>query len=129
MGHEDTTVFDFHTCSREMIDLFPDLTKTFIVDTIQARLFKLCAIMILLGVYQFIPALMTLTLFQDYRCVRIKTANCFLVSCPPKFKCYMVLTYIKKIRHSMFSMTSVYLILRHITSIFFFFSVLHLEIE
>ena len=49
----------------------------FFMDTLQARFFKLCIIIFLLWVYQFIPGLKTLTLFQGHRCVRIKTTNYF----------------------------------------------------
>ena len=41
------------------------------MDTVQARFFKLCIIITLLGVYQFIPGLLTLTLFQGHGYVRI----------------------------------------------------------
>ena len=40
----------------------------------KAKFFKLCIIIALLGVYGFMPSLMTLTLFQGHRCVRI--INC-----------------------------------------------------
>ena len=42
----------------------------FLLDTIEARPFKLCMIITLLGVYIIILGLMTLTLFQDHRFVR-----------------------------------------------------------
>ena len=51
--------------------MFPDLTKTvvgFFIDTVQAKFFKLCSIIILLGVDQFIPGLVTLTTFQISAC-------------------------------------------------------------
>ena len=61
--------------------MFPDLTKKIIIgsfpDTVQARFFKVCMFISLLGVYQFIPGLMTMTLFEGHRCVRI--INCKLV--------------------------------------------------
>ena len=51
--------------------MFPDLTKTvfFVVftDTVPAIFFKLCIIITLLGVYQIILGLVTLTLFQGHR--------------------------------------------------------------
>ena len=46
--------------------MFSDLTKTvagFFVDAVQEKFFKLGIIISLLEVYQFIPGLMTLTLF------------------------------------------------------------------
>ena len=55
----------------------------FFTDTVQERFFKLCAIITLLGVYQFMPDLMILTLFQGHRCVRI--INCKM--------CFNVLVY------------------------------------
>ena len=63
--HEYTTIFHFYTCLREIIDIFPLLKKTskvgFILDTINARTFKLCMIIILLEVYILSVGLMTLT--------------------------------------------------------------------
>ena len=78
---EFSTSFDLHTNSREITDV-SRFDKKFIVgfftDTVQARFFKLCIIMTLFKVYQIIPGLMTLTLFQGHRCVRI--INCKLFS-------------------------------------------------
>ena len=47
----------------------------------QARFFKLCIIITLLGVYQFILGLMTLILFQGHKCVRIINCKSFFNSC------------------------------------------------
>ena len=41
------------------------------MNTVQSRFFKLCIIITLLGVCQCIPDLMTLSMFQGHRCVRI----------------------------------------------------------
>ena len=46
-------------------------------DSVQARFVKHCIIITLLGVYQFKPSLMTLTLFQGHRCVRIMNCKLF----------------------------------------------------
>ena len=76
----------FCTYAKEIIVMFPDLTKTvvdFFMDAVQGRFFKLCIIITSLWVYQFTPCLMTLTLFQGHVCVRIITANYFVDSCPP----------------------------------------------
>ena len=63
--------FSFHTYSREIIDMFPDMTKNYNVgfsaDTVEVRFLKLRMIITLLGVYQFIPGFMTLILFQGHR--------------------------------------------------------------
>ena len=79
-GHEYTVIFYFCTYSREIIDVFPVLTD-FIVglftDTVEARFLKVCIIITLLGVYQFMSGLMTLTLFQGHRYVRIITIIIF----------------------------------------------------
>ena len=48
----------------------------FFSGTVSERYFKLSMIIILMGVYRYIPGLVTLTLFQDQRCV--KTVNCKL---------------------------------------------------
>ena len=66
------------------ISLFEEklLTLDFL-DTIEARSFKLCMIITLLGVYIVIVGLMTLTLFQGH--LRIRNINCkfhVLDSCP-----------------------------------------------
>ena len=94
--------------------MFPDLTKTiigFFMNTVQARFFTFCIIITLLQVYQFIPGLMTLTLFQ----------------CHSYIKKILVLTDIKKIWHSMLCVTGVYL--RDITNmIFVILHVSHLRI-
>ena len=74
-----------------------------------ARSFKLCMIITMLRVYIFILGLMTLTMFQDHRCIRnINHKLSVLDSCPLWFKCCMVVTYIKKtIMHSMIFVTLV----------------------
>ena len=67
-----------------MIDVFPDLTETLLLDfsrTLFEGVFlkKLCIIITLLRAYQFISGLMTLAFFQGYRCVRIVcVCVCFL---------------------------------------------------
>ena len=48
----------------------------FFMDSVQMNFFKRCIIVTLLRIYQFLPGLMTLTLFQDHRCVAI--INCRL---------------------------------------------------
>ena len=49
-----------------------------------------------------IVGLMTLTLFQDHRCIRdINCKLCFVDPCPLYFKCCMVAQYIGKIMHNM----------------------------
>ena len=56
----------------------------FFTDTIQDFFFKLYIIIILLGIHQFMPGLMTLILFQGHRCFRIINCKLFvLYSCPP----------------------------------------------
>ena len=55
---------------------------SFFKDTVQARFFKLYIIKTLPGLYQFIPGLITLTLFQGHRCVRILNCKSFLGPCP-----------------------------------------------
>ena len=99
-----------HTCSREIIDIFSWLEKSFNIafsfNTVKLRSFKLCMIIILLAVYIVILALMTLTLFQGHRFVR--NINCklhVLDSFPLQFKCCMVATYIKKSMNNMIYMT------------------------
>ena len=47
----------------------------FFTDTVHVRFLKLCIITTLLGVYQFIPDLMTLTVFQGHMCIRIINSN------------------------------------------------------
>ena len=51
------SIFDIRTHSREIIDF---IVGTF-TDTVQASSFKLCIIMTLPEVHQFIPGLMTMT--------------------------------------------------------------------
>ena len=68
-----------------MVDRFPDLTKMlsfafFFRDTVQARFFKLCFIITLLWVCQFIPGFVTLTVFQGHRCVGIINCNFFFIT-------------------------------------------------
>ena len=68
----------FCICLREIIDMFPDLTKKkkiFGFFTNTSKFFKLCIIITLLGVYQLIPGLMTLTMLQGHRCVRVINCN------------------------------------------------------
>ena len=74
--------FDCPIYSREIIDAFSDLTKTlvFFTDAVHVRLFKLCIIITLLGVFQFIPGVS-----ESY------IAIVFLYSCSLLCKC-MVLT-------------------------------------
>ena len=96
---------DAHVYLKEIIEalnFFFFLTKPlfvgFFTDTVQARFSKLLVIIPLLGVYQFIPGLVTLTLLQGHRCVRI--INCSFFSLKKKksfvhhslYKCCMVLT-------------------------------------
>ena len=80
-------------CAREIADIFPCLEKknptlisiAFSLDTVEleARSFKLCMFITLLGVYIFKTDLMTVILFQGHRCVRnINCELCFLDSCP-----------------------------------------------
>ena len=77
VDYEHTTTFDFRTCSRKIIDILPRFQKKkksfisfgFFSDTIEARAFKLCMTITLLGVYNVILSLMTLTLSQGHRCV------------------------------------------------------------
>ena len=99
--------------------MIPDLTKTLLLafsrTLFQARVFKLCIIITLLWVYEFIPGLMTLTLFHGHRRVRIINCNfsyflSFLKkkSCSPYFKRSMVLVYIQKIRHCMLCVTGMF---------------------
>ena len=80
VDHEYIMILDFRTCSRDIIGIFPHVKITFNIaffsDTIKKTSFKLCLIITLLGVYIVIPGLMTLTLFQDHRCVR--NINCKL---------------------------------------------------
>ena len=64
-----------------------NLNVGFFMDTVEARSFKLCMIITLLGVYIIMIGLMTLTLFQGNRRVRNKNCKlCVLDSCPLKFK-------------------------------------------
>ena len=50
----------------------------FFVDTVKGTAFTFCMIITLLGVYHFIPGLMTLILFQGHSRVRIITAFLFV---------------------------------------------------
>ena len=71
--------------------------------------FKLWKFITLLWVYIAIVALMTLTLLQGHRWVRIITCNlCVWDFCPLLFNCCMVAAYVTKIMHSMMCMTGVY---------------------
>ena len=55
----------------------------FFSDTVELQFSKLCMILILLRVYHFIPGMMTLTLFQGHKFVRIMNCKHFLKdSCP-----------------------------------------------
>ena len=70
--------------SWEIIDTFPQLKKYNIdifMDTMKPTSFKLYMITTLLGIYIVILGLMTLTLFQGHKCVRmnISTANCMFL--------------------------------------------------
>ena len=52
------------------------------LDTFKARSLKLCLIITLLGVCIFTEGLMTLTVFQDHRCVRkLNYKLCLLDAC------------------------------------------------
>ena len=107
MNHGYSTIFDFCTCSREIIDIFFCLKKIevdFSLDSFKVGSFKLC--MTLLVVYISIVGLMTLTLFHGQRYVRnINCKLCFLDSCLDSwllyFQCYVVAIYMKKIMHNM----------------------------
>ena len=121
--HHYTTAFEWCLCLREIIDTFPHLEKyvAFISDTAKARSFKLCMIIILLGVYIFIVGLMTLTLFQGHRCVRnINCKLCFVDSCVDSCRLYLnvVATCIKKIMHNMKCVTGVCVCSREILYMF-----------
>ena len=85
------------------------------------KFFKLCIYINLLGIYQFIPGLMTLTLFlmtltffQGHRCVRILNCKLFF-----RFLSHVPETwygsYTKKIKCNMLCVTGVYL--RNLTNI------------
>ena len=65
-------------------------------------------IITMLGVQQFMPGLMTLTLLQGHRYVRIINWILFLDSCPLKLRC-LVAMHIKMIKHTMLCVTGVYL--------------------
>ena len=87
----------------------------FFLDTNELRSFKLCMSITLLGVYQFIPHLMTLTLFQGHRCVRI-------------IKCKLLFRFLSNVKSCMLwtlRVTGVYL--RDIADTFC--SVLHLNVS
>ena len=60
--------FYVSTYSREIMDVFPDMTKNFIfgsfTDIVQVKCFKVCMLITLLGVYQLIPGL-TVLLFNN----------------------------------------------------------------
>ena len=43
----------------------------FFIDTVWAKFYRLCIIITMLWVYQFIPDLTMLTLFQGHRCLRV----------------------------------------------------------
>ena len=58
------------------------------LDTVKSRSFKLCMVITLLGIYQFIPGLMTLTLFQGQRFGRI-------------IKCKLLFLYIDFVHRSL----------------------------
>ena len=95
-------MFDFHTCSREIINIFPSLNLKknigFFSYTIVARSFKLCMIIFitLLEVYIVIQGLMTVTLFQGHRCVRNTKCKFHVLDfCPLWLQHCMVATYIK----------------------------------
>ena len=80
----------------------------FFSNTLKVRSSKLCMVITLFGVYVVIVGLMTLTLFQGQRYVRIINCKlCVLDSCPLQFRHGMVATYIKKILHDMFCVTLV----------------------
>ena len=64
-GRENTISFEFRTYSREIIDVFPKLTKclslAFSRTLFERVFFELCIIIALLVVCQFIPGLVILT--------------------------------------------------------------------
>ena len=104
----------------------PPFCKNFIIgffmDTVHEFFFQLCLIITLLRVYQFVPGLMTLTLFQGHMCVRIircNFKNFFKSLVHHGLKVVWFLhVYIKKTIHtSMLCRTGVYL--RDITNMFF----------
>ena len=102
----------------------------FFVYTVQTTFFKLCKIITLLRVYEFVLDLITLTLLQGHRYVRIITCKSVFVfvffnSCPLSCKHCLVSTYIKKIKHSVLFVSSVYL--RDINNTFF--SIVHLNVS
>ena len=80
VDHEYTTVSDWCTWSREIIDIF-HLEKPFNVDffshTIKASSVKFCLFITFPGICISILGLMALTLFQGHRCVR--NINCKLL--------------------------------------------------
>ena len=110
--------------------LFDNFIAGFFTDTVQARFFNLCMIITLFGVYQFIPGLMILTLFQGHRFVKIIKSNflifIFLDSCQLWFKQCIVLAYMREIKDSMLCVTGVYL---DITNPIFFNYALECELS
>ena len=76
------------------------------LDAVEARSFKLCRIITLFGVYQFIPGLMTLTLFSRSQvCQNHNLQIVFLKWCLVCSLNVLWLLYIKKIVHSVFCLT------------------------
>ena len=68
--------------SRGIIEIFPvlrqKLNRWLFHRHWLSEVFKLCITTTLFGVYQFIPGLLTLTLFQGHRCVRNINCKLFL---------------------------------------------------
>ena len=78
-------LFYFCTFSREIIDAFSDLRKKkkndvgFLADTVQGKSFKLCVIITLIGIQQFMSHLTTLTIFHVHAYVGIKICTLFFL--------------------------------------------------
>ena len=103
--------------------MFPDLTKIigFFMKSVQARFSNIYIILTLPGVYQFIPGLMTFTSFQGHRYVTIIHCKLFCkIHVHHSLNC-MLITYIKKIRHSMPCVTGVHFGDIPINTILFYF--------
>ena len=99
---------------------YKDFIVGYFMETVEARFFNLCCITTLLGVYQFIPSLITLTSFQGHRYVRIITNMIFFLFCtwmwvvwvhaflvsrsihPVKFKLWLTFTSVNTIMKSVF---------------------------
>jgi len=86
--------FNMHMHSRELIDVFWFNTKLTAIFRHRARSFKLSMITNFLWVYQFIPYLMTLTVFQGHKCFFSLVYWCRLMGSGA--------VYITNIMHSIF---------------------------